>query len=106
MNIEHLIEELESLRARIHPRALSAAQYEVVGWADRPLRHLIDQCREEQEAQSWADKHARDFLPILGQDIGTELSGQGLSGSSPRPATLPEPLPMRSMVADGWEASP
>jgi len=87
MKIEDLIEELESLRARIHPRALSAAQYEVVGWADRPLRHLIDQCREEQESQSWAEKHARDFLPLLGADLGTEL--------------LPEPLPRRALVSDG-----
>jgi hypothetical protein len=106
MTVEELIEELEGIRARLQPRALSPEAYQAVGWADRPLRHLLDQCRQEQEAQSWADKHARDFLPILGQDIGTELSGQGLSGSSPRPATLPEPLPMRSMVADGWEASP
>jgi hypothetical protein len=92
MNNEDLIEALEELRARLQPRVLSTEEYHAVGWADRPLRHLIDQCREEQEAQSWAEKHARDFLPLLGEELGTEL--------------LPEPLPARSMVADGWEASP
>jgi hypothetical protein len=96
MNIEQIIEELESLRVRIHPRALSSAEYEAVGWADRPLRHLIDQCRQEQEAQSWAEKHAREFLPLLGADLGTELHAP----------MLPEPLPARAMIADGGEASP
>lgn len=110
MTINELIETLESLRARIHHRALSADQYQAVGWADRPLRHLLDQCRQEQEAQSWAEKHSRDFLPVLGQDIGTELIGTQLSQQQSesfcRRALLPEPLPHRAMVSDGWEASP
>lgn len=82
MTIEQLIEELETLRARLHVRALSPSQYQSVGWAERPLRQLVDQCREEQEAQSWAEKHRRDFAPL-----------------DPR-LSLPEPLPARA------EASP
>jgi hypothetical protein len=97
MKVEDLIEELEGIRARLQPRALSPEAYQAVGWADRPLRHLLDQCRQEQEAQSWAEKYAREFIPTLGQDLGTELSAVPM---------LPEPLPMRSMLADGLEASP
>jgi len=101
MSIEQLIEELEALRARLHVRALSPAEYQCVGWADRPLRQLIDQCREEQEAQSWADKHAREFAPIRGTDLGTEIVLE----------LLPEPIPLRTLIADGAgpetrEASP
>ena len=82
MSIEELIEELEAIRARLHVRVLSPAQYQRVGWAERPLRQLLDQCREEQEAQSWADRHVQAFSQL-----------------EPRLA-MPEPLPALS------EASP
>jgi hypothetical protein len=77
MTVEELIEELETIRARIQVRALSSAEYQAVGWADRPLRQLIDQCRQEQEAQSFTERHCRD-----------------LSGLDARLA-LPEPLPLQ-----------
>jgi len=82
MSIEELIEDLEVIRRKLQPRALSPAEYEAVGWADRPLRQLIDQAREEQDAQAWAQKHQRAFERL-----------------EPRVA-MPEPLPALS------EASP
>lgn len=82
MTIETLIEELETLRARLHVRALTPSQYQSVGWADRSLRQLVDQCREEQEAASWCEKHAREHARL-----------------DPR-LPLPEPLPILA------EASP
>lgn len=87
MTIELLIEELETLRARLHVRALSPAQYQSVGWAERPLRQLVDQCREEQDAQSWVEKHCRDFAPL-----------------DPRPS-LPAPQPTQPLPMQ-TEASP
>lgn len=82
MTIEQVIEELETLRARLHVRVLTPGQYQSVGWVERPLRQLIDQCREEHEAQSWAEKHRRTF-----DSLDPKLS-------------LPEPLPKQT------EASP
>lgn len=82
MSIEELIEDLELLRRKLHPQTLSSAAYKAVGWAERPLRQLLDQCREEQEAQSWAERHARSFASL-----------------EPRLA-LPDPLPLQT------EASP
>jgi hypothetical protein len=83
MSIDELIEELEMIRRRIQPRELTSDQYRAVGWADRPLRQLIDECRREQEDQAFADQHARSF-----------------TGAHP-PFLLPEPLP-----AQATEASP
>lgn len=60
-SINDLVEVLESIRTEIHPRRLSPAQYEEVGWADRPLRQLIDQARDEAEMQSWQIKRATDY---------------------------------------------
>jgi hypothetical protein len=64
-NIDDLIEHLEVLRAYLQPCRQSATAYHAIGWADRPLRQLIDQCRQEQEAQSWAAKHGNDFRALL-----------------------------------------
>jgi len=50
-----------------------------VGWSDRPLRMLIEQCREEQEAQLWRARHQSDFS-------GPEA-----------PFSLPEQLPPEAM---------
>lgn len=52
MTISELIEQLEAIRTELQPRRLTPGQYEQVGWADRPLRALIDQARDEQEAQA------------------------------------------------------
>ena len=76
MTIDQLIEELELVRRKIDPRSLSPLEYEHVGWADRPLRQLIDQCRQEQEAQSFAERHAKDFAGPAARFL------------------LPEPLPL------------
>lgn len=64
-NIDDLIERLEVIRADLQPCRQSSAAYHAIGWADRPLRHLIDQCRQEQEAQSWATKHGKAFRELL-----------------------------------------
>lgn len=82
MNLEQAIEELEVLRRKIDPRALSPEQYREVGWLDRPLRQLLDSCREEREALSWAEQHVNNFVQL-----------------DPRLA-MPEPLPAQT------EASP
>lgn len=76
MSLEELIEELEVIRRKLDVRALSPGEYEAVGWADRPLRQLIDQCREEGESRSWVTKHLREFASL-----------------DPRLA-LPDPLPL------------
>ena len=75
MTIDELMEELEVLRRKVQPSVLSSDAYRAVGWADRPLRMLIEQCREEQEAQQWRARHQSDF-----------------SGLEPR-FILPDPLP-------------
>ena len=64
-SIDDLIEKIELLRAELTPCRLSPAAYEAVGWADRPLRQLLDRCREEQERQSWVERHARAFRQLL-----------------------------------------
>lgn len=73
--IEDLVEQLEAIRAEIHPRRLSNEQYEAVGWADRPLRALIDQAREEAEMQSWQVKRVTDYSRAVlpGSPIGPLL---------------------------------
>lgn len=76
MSIEELIEDLEMIRRKLGVRELSPDEYEAVGWADRPLRQLIDQCRDESESRSWVTKHLREFAAL-----------------DPRLA-LPEPLPL------------
>ncbi|HEU4582681.1 MAG TPA: hypothetical protein VFS67_30700 [Polyangiaceae bacterium] len=63
MNLEEAIEDLELLRRKIDPRILSPNEYREVGWLDRPLRQLIDSCREEREAISWAQLEPRLELP-------------------------------------------
>lgn len=82
MNLEQAIEDLEVLRRKIDPKTLSPEQYREVGWLDRPLRQLLDSCREEQDAQSWAERHVKNFVQL-----------------DPRLA-MPEPLPAQA------EASP
>lgn len=82
MNLEQAMEELEVLRRKIDPRVLSPEQYREVGWLDRPLRQLLDSCREEREALSWAEQHVKNFVAL-----------------EPRLA-MPEPLPLQT------EASP
>lgn len=62
MTISELIEQLEAIRVELQPRRLTPGQYEAVGWADRPLRDLIDQARDEDEAQSWREKRSFDFM--------------------------------------------
>ncbi len=62
--IDHLIEQLETIRAQLRPKSLTAAQYERLGWADRPLRELIDRCREELERQSWQEHRSREFTRL------------------------------------------
>lgn len=76
MTIDQLIEELEVVRRKIDPRSLSPREYEHVGWADRPLRQLIDQCRQEQESILWLEREVKHCR--LDPRIG-----------------LPEPLPER-----------
>jgi len=48
-SIDDLIDTLERVRVRLHPSILSHEQYREIGWADRPLRQLIDQCNRERE---------------------------------------------------------
>lgn len=75
MNLEEAIEDLELLRRKIDPRTLSPNEYREVGWLDRPLRQLIDSCREERESLSWAEQHVKNFLqlePRLG-DVAAEI---------------------------------
>ena len=79
MTIDELIEELEVLRRKVQPSGLSPDAYRAVGWADRPLRMIIEQCREEQEAQLFRARHQSDF-----------------SGPEPQ-FRLPEPLPPEAM---------
>jgi len=62
VTISELIEQLEAIRTELQPRRLSPSAYESVGWADRPLRMLIDQAREEQEAQAFRDARAAQFV--------------------------------------------
>lgn len=81
MSIDELIEELEMIRRKLQPRELSPAEYQAVGWADRPLRQLIDQCHEEQLNQAFAARHAKDF-----------------SGTTAR-FLLPDPLPQQTTEA-------
>jgi len=59
---QDLIEQLEAIRVELHPRRLSPAEYEAIGWADRPLRELIDRARDEAEMQSWQIKRATDYV--------------------------------------------
>lgn len=59
---DELIEQLEAIRTEIQPRRLTPGQYEQVGWADRPLRELIDKARAEADQQSWQVKRATDFM--------------------------------------------
>lgn len=81
--IDDLIEHLETLRAALHPKSLSAEQYEALGWADRPLRNLIDHCHQEQERQSWQQQHAKEFsrlvlgkVTISGASVGLVNTGK------------------------------
>jgi hypothetical protein len=68
---EELIEQLEAIRVELQPRRLSPGQYEAIGWADRPLRELIDRAREEAEQQSWQCKRATDFTRRVLGKVGT-----------------------------------
>jgi hypothetical protein len=72
---EDLIEQLESIRTELQPRRLTPSEYEAVGWADRPLRELIDRAREEAEQQSWQLKRSTDFSRrvLEGSPIGAML---------------------------------
>lgn len=54
-----LIERLEELKADL--RGLTSAQYRELGWAMRPIDALLDQCREEADAESWTEKRMRDL---------------------------------------------
>lgn len=60
-NNEDLIEQLEAIRTELQPRRLAPGEYESVGWADRPLRELIDQAREEASRESWQVHRAMEF---------------------------------------------
>ena len=64
-NIDELIERLELIRADLQSCRASSTAYHAVGWIERPLRQLIDQCRQEQDAQSWVEKHGREFRALL-----------------------------------------
>lgn len=67
MNLCHLIERLELLKADLDPHRLSPNDFEAVGWARRPLQAFIDQALEESEAQSLSELRARTATELLGQ---------------------------------------
>lgn len=62
--IEQLTQRLEQILRDI-PSTLSLHEYEQVGWAVRPLRTLLDQCRTEAASMQWAQEHAPSFARVL-----------------------------------------
>lgn len=60
-NNEDLIEHLEAIRTELQPRRLAPGEYESVGWADRPLRELIDEARRVAEQESWTIHRSMEF---------------------------------------------
>lgn len=63
-NIADLIERLEAIKADLNVRALTMDQYAEVGWAARPIDALIDQCRDEADANSWSTTRKRTELEL------------------------------------------
>src|SRR5262245_23472733 len=76
--IDDLIEHLETVRVALHPSRLTPERYEMLGWVNRPLMHLIDRCREEQERQSWQTARERNFEQLAEASLTISTSSVGL----------------------------